>query len=88
MRSAGIDVGSKELVLVLRQNRCSGEARTYDNTPEGHKKLIKYLKPKQKQTNICLEATGVYHFDLAVVISKTPNSLVEPKRFFMLRITR
>jgi len=83
MRTAGIDVGAKELVLVSRQNKRPGKTRTYDNTPEGHKKLIKHLNPKQKQTNICLEATGVYHFDLAVAISKTPNlniMVVNPKQ--------
>lgn len=73
MRTVGIDVGAKELVLVLRQKGRSGEARTYDNTSEEHRKLIKYLKSKQKETLICMEATGVYHFDLAVIISKTPN---------------
>lgn len=73
MRTVGIDVGAKELVLVLREKRKTSEPRTYDNTPQGHRKLIKYLKPRKKQTYICIEATGVYHFDLAVTISKTFN---------------
>jgi len=82
MRTVGIDVGAKELVLVLRQNKKSCEVKTFDNTPQGHKKLIKHLKPKQKETHVCLEATGVYHFDLAVAISKTPNlklMVINPK---------
>ena len=60
MRTAGIDVGAKELVVAIRQNGKTENIRKFDNTPIGHRKLIKYLGSKKKQTYICIEATGVY----------------------------
>lgn len=59
---AGIDVGAKELVLVLRQNSVSMKAQTFTNTSAGHQQLVKALKGAR----VCLEATGVYYVDLAV----------------------
>ena len=43
MRTAGIDIGSKELVLVLRQDGRTEAPKGYENTVDGHKKLIKYF---------------------------------------------
>ncbi len=48
-------------------------SKTFDNTYAGHRKLIKSLKAGKYSPRVCMEATGVYHFDAAVAISKTPN---------------
>ena len=59
---AGIDVGAKELVLVLRKSGVSMKAQKFANTPFGHQQLVKVLKGAR----VCMEATGVYYVDLAV----------------------
>lgn len=69
-RFVGIDVGSKELVVVIIANGKTTKAKTFSNTPEGHAQLIKFLHKYKKPAQVCLEATGVYHFDLAVALHK------------------
>lgn len=69
MITAGIDVGARELVVVV-QTQVHGKTTkpmTFDNDPLGHKALHNALK-KRKVQRICLEATGVYHLDLAVAL--------------------
>ena len=73
MRNVGIDVGSTELVTVICQDGKCSESKTFDNTFSGHQALIKYLKPNKHHSRVCMEATGVYHFDAAVAISQTDN---------------
>lgn len=70
---AGIDVGSAENVVVISRNKKTGKEKTFTNSPEGHLALIKYLNPDKRKIRICIEATGTYHFDLAVVLSKSKN---------------
>ena len=69
----GIDVGASELVVVVIRNGKQGKAKNFSNTPEGRNTLIKYLNPKKRKINVALEATGTYHFDIAVELSKTQN---------------
>jgi len=70
---AGIDVGSAENVVAVSHNKKIGKAKAFTNTPEGHLALIKYLNPNKRKVRVCIEATGTYHFDLAVVLSKSKN---------------
>ena len=69
----GIDVGASELVVVIIRNGKPGKAKNFSNTPEGRNALIKYLNPKKRKVKVCLEATGTYHFDIAVELSNTNN---------------
>jgi transposase len=64
---AGIDVGAEELMLVIRQNGTSDKPQKFANTPAEHTRLIKKLLSKPSIT-VCLEATGVYHFDLSIAL--------------------
>jgi len=82
MRTIGIDVGAKELVVMVCQDGKVASSETFDNTHAGHNQLIKYIKPKKYPSRVCMEATGVYHFDIAVVLSKTPGielMVINPK---------
>ena len=82
MRFVGIDVGSKELVVVIIANGKTTKAKTFSNTPEGHLQLIKFLHKYKEPAQVCLEATGIYHFDLAVELHKAANievMVVNPK---------
>ena len=81
MNFVGIDVGCKELVMVVRCQGKSRKAITVSNTAEGHQSLIKQLKKLAKSVRICMEATGVYHFDLAVALhhAQLDVMVVNPK---------
>jgi transposase len=69
MNICGIDVDSKELKLVVRKQGKNGSLQTFSNNALEHVKLIKMLLRNNVQ-RVCLEATGVYHFDLAVALSE------------------
>lgn len=64
---AGIDVGSEELVLVIRSNGTSCKAQKFPNTAASHKLLVKKMA-KLAGIKVCLEATGAYHFDLSIAL--------------------
>lgn len=64
---AGIDVGAKELLLVIRNNTVSMKAQTFANTPAERLRLVKRLSAFPAII-VCLEATGVYYLDLALAL--------------------
>ena len=64
---AGIDVGAETLVLVIRRNAIAMKAQTFANTAADRKRLVKKLAAFPGIT-VCLEATGVYHLDVAIVL--------------------
>lgn len=58
------------------------KAQTFQNDAEGHLALMTKLGKQSEPVRVCLEATGSYHFDVAVALSKTPNvevMVVNPK---------
>jgi transposase len=64
---AGIDVGAEELVLVIRKNDKPLNPQKFANTPADRARLVNKLV-KLPGIIVCLEATGVYHFDLAIAL--------------------
>jgi transposase len=93
MYYVGIDVGSKELVMCIRHKGKNYKAKSFENTPKDHAKIIKILSSKKGDVSICLEATGIYHFDLAVALIRSNLSLmvVNPKsakHYFEALMTR
>lgn len=82
MNYVGIDVGQKELVVVVSVKGKTRAAKTFENTAAGHQAIIQHLAKLKGETRICLEATGVYHFDLAVALSRTEGlevMVINPK---------
>ncbi len=77
---AGIDVGAEELLLVIRNNGTSYKAQKFTNTPADRARLVKKLT-KLPGIIVCLEATGVYHFDLSIALHDAGVALmvVNPK---------
>ena len=77
---AGIDVGAEELVLIIRNNGISYKPQKFANTPADRARLVKKLV-KLPGILVCLEATGVYHFDLSVALHDAGVALmvVNPK---------
>jgi transposase len=64
---AGIDVGAEELILVIRKNGKPFDPQKFSNTPADRTRLVKKLV-KLPGIIVCLEATGVYHFDLSLAL--------------------
>ena len=62
---AGIDVGAEELILVIRKNGKPFDPQKFTNTPADRARLVKKLV-KLPGIVVCLEATGIYHFDLSL----------------------
>jgi len=82
MNCVGIDVSCKELVVVANVNGNARKARIFENSAGGHKLLIKSLLKLKGETKVCIEATGIYHFDLAVALSRTEEievMVINPK---------
>ncbi len=46
------------------------KAKIFENTPAGHQFIIRLLSKLKGEVRVCLEATGIYHFDLAVALSR------------------
>jgi transposase len=65
---AGIDVGAAELMLVIRKNAVSMKVQKFANTPSDRLRLVKRLS-KFPEVTVCLEASGVYHLDLALALA-------------------
>lgn len=66
--AAGIDVGAAELMLVIRKNSVSMKVQKFANTPADRLRLLKRLS-RFPGITVCLEATGVYSVDLALMLS-------------------
>jgi transposase len=82
MNCVGIDVSCKELVVVIRVKGKARQAKAFENTPAGHKLIIRLLSKLKGGVRACLEATGIYHFDLAVALSRTSKievMVINPK---------
>lgn len=82
MHYVGIDVSSKELVIVVNIDGKHRQPKVFANTPSGHQELIAVLHKLRGETRVCLEATGVHHFDVAVALSRAENiqvMVINPK---------
>lgn len=77
---AGVDVGADELVLVIRKNCKPFDPQKYTNTRSDRARLVHKLF-KLPGIKVCLEATGIYHFYLAIALHDAgiPVMVVNPK---------
>ncbi len=65
----GLDIGADVITALLKRDGKLGSVVEFDNTPEGHRKIVKWVTKKGCQARVCLEATGVYHLDLALTLN-------------------
>lgn len=71
----GVDVSYKW--LSVRISGPGGEAKLeIDNTPQGHRALIRRLTKHGRSARVCLEATGTYHLDFALAAVCHPRIAV------------
>lgn len=68
-RTVGIDVSAKELAVQYRPTPDAGpRACVVANTPAGHRHLIQCLRRGAQPVRVVLEATGIYHLELALAL--------------------
>lgn len=67
MNTGGIDVGARELMLGIRKQGKAHKVRCFANQAQDFPVLLKALR-NAGVTRVCIEATGVYHLDLAVFL--------------------
>jgi transposase len=75
MNQIGIDVSND----VFDASRAVGDGivrRQFANTPAGHRFFIKWALPGATGARVCLEATGIYHLQLALALQRQPNITV------------
>ncbi|VAX01765.1 hypothetical protein MNBD_GAMMA20-2276, partial [hydrothermal vent metagenome] len=69
MNVAGIDVGAKQLHVVVIKNDKVLAPLVFGNHPEGFRRIHSLLR-QQKVRRVVLEATGIYHLDLALALQQ------------------
>jgi transposase len=66
----GIDVSAKELVVALDPGTGKLWEGVFDNDASGHRKLVRRLTRTQATARVVVEATGIYHLDLALALDE------------------
>lgn len=93
MNQIGIDISN----TVFDASRSVGEQitrRQFSNTPSGHRHFIKWALCHATSAQICLEATGIYHLQLALALDGHPDielMVVNPcaaRRFLQAHMVR
>jgi transposase len=65
---AGIEVSSQELLVALSHGGRTLPLQSFPNSPEGHRAIAHYLARPGGLVRVCLESTGVYGLDLALLL--------------------
>lgn len=74
---AGIDVASQTLAVALEQPGRTAKVFEVPNTRAGHRRLIRRLTARKIPARVCMEATGVYGFELAWTLHRSPGIAVQ-----------
>jgi transposase len=69
-RCVGIDVSADEIVVAIEGK---AERLTLTNDAAGHQQLVRRLSRGKAGARVCLEATGIYHLDLALALHRAPR---------------
>jgi transposase len=70
---AGIDVSASELTVAIEDPHGTLHELTVTNDPSGHRRVVRELRRAGPTATVCLEATGIYHFDLALALDAAPG---------------
>ena len=65
----GTEVSAEELIVALRRKGVQQPLKSFPNTPEGHRAIVRYLARPGRVVQVCLESTGVYGLDLALALA-------------------
>jgi transposase len=69
----GVDVDSEALVCAMQRAEQRLPLATFANTAAGHKKFIRWATKGGRQTQVCLEATGIYSLEFALALHHAKN---------------
>jgi len=70
---AGLEVSAQTLLLELRRDDRRLPQRSFPNDPTGHRALVAFLVRPGRTVRVCLESTGVYGLDAALVLAARPG---------------
>ena len=79
---AGIDVRARTLSVALSRPGQAVMQATFDNDPQAHKRLLKWLTKGGHMVSVCLKATGLYSLGVALALHRhrhTKVMVVNPK---------
>jgi transposase len=72
MNQIGIDISNDVFDTTLQQgDRVT--RRQLSNTPVGHRQFIRWALRRSDSARICMEATGIYHLQLALALDRHPD---------------
>ena len=66
----GVDVSAKELAVAIDPGTGRVWEGVFRNDATGHRKLVRRLTRTKALARVCIEATGVYHLDLALALEQ------------------
>ena len=72
----GIDVSAHTLEVALAGPEPGPRSATFDNTPAGHRRLIRWITKRGRSARVVLEATGVYNLEVALALDRHPRTEV------------
>ena len=67
--TCGIEVSAEELLIRLGRRGELQPLRSFSNTREGREMVRRYLSEAGRVVRVCLESTGLYGLDLALLLS-------------------
>jgi transposase len=67
----GIDVSAATVAVALEDDQGNGRELEEPNKAAGHRALRRVLASAGREVFVCIEATGIYHFDLALTLHAT-----------------
>ena len=73
IEACGIEVSAEELVVAMSGKGQEAVLRRFANTAAGHRQLLHTLTRGGKRVRVCMEATGVYGLDVALLLSAHPR---------------
>jgi transposase len=69
MEACGMEVSAQELVVALSGKKGEAVLLRFANTAAGHGQLLRTLTRGGKRVRVCMEATGMYGLDVALLLS-------------------
>ena len=72
MNQVGIDI-SNEVFDATMQHSSGVVRKQFCNTKTGHRQFIRWALYQASSARICLEATGIYHLQLALALERHPD---------------
>jgi len=69
----GVDVSARELAVALDPGTGRVWSGTFSNDTPGQRKLVRRITRTKAPTPVCVEATGIYHIDLALALDRAPG---------------